>query len=409
MKERSDPVNQNLSYQQEFMLPPTIRQKSVLPYVLIGIGYMIFYVVWMLIVQVAAILVYQVKAEAQLGIQADEEAIMKLAKQLLLDNAELINLIVQFSAILLIVLLYVIIRVVSNQGEKPSVRDYFSLKRIKLSTAGISILIAISMYFVVVGFMAVATELFPALGESYNDAMGTDEKTNWLFLFLTTVIGAPLVEELIYRNMAITNMRRAMPPIAAALISAVVFGAVHGHPLQIVYAASLGVIFGILFVRTDSIYPSLIAHTVFNAMGIMFSYIGQFIDTSNEESPEAIVFDTVIFLLMLASLVGAPLLIWLFLRMTNREKKLINADSVLYQTPCGNPTQPTLPLYGQMPNGYPYQPDPTEMQGGWVFDPRFGWIWVKSEPTQPQVPTDPSDTSVQKVKSSDDTTDESTQ
>ena len=57
-----------------------------------------------------------------------------------------------------------------------------------------------------------------------------------------------------------------MPVWAAVVLQAVLFGVVHGTPVQMAYAFLLGLAFGFLRSRTGSILPGIAAHAAFNAM-----------------------------------------------------------------------------------------------------------------------------------------------
>ena len=90
---------------------------------------------------------------------------------------------------------------------------------------------------------------------------------------IAVVLVAPVVEEFIFRGLIMTRLARAMPGRLAAALSAAVFGACHGHPVWFAYAFVLGVVFGLMDLRLGSIWPSILAHMVFNAIGQVFSLL----------------------------------------------------------------------------------------------------------------------------------------
>ncbi len=49
--------------------------------------------------------------------------------------------------------------------------------------------------------------------------------------------------------------------------SAAIFGLCHGHPVWFAYTFVLGVLFGLMDLRLGSIWPSILAHMVFNGVG----------------------------------------------------------------------------------------------------------------------------------------------
>ena len=82
---------------------------------------------------------------------------------------------------------------------------------------------------------------------------------------LNVVILTPIVEELIFRGLAFTRLRRGMSTSLAVLISAAVFGAVHGHPVSFLYASVLGVVLAwIMRKNNDSVIAPILCHAGFN-------------------------------------------------------------------------------------------------------------------------------------------------
>uniref|UniRef100_A0AB33IXV8 Type II CAAX endopeptidase family protein n=1 Tax=Prevotella sp. GTC17253 TaxID=3236793 RepID=A0AB33IXV8_9BACT len=85
------------------------------------------------------------------------------------------------------------------------------------------------------------------------------------------VIGilAPFVEEMVFRGAILRRLLGAMGQKwhwVAILISAVLFGSVHGNLPQFVHAVLLGLLLGWLYYRTDSIVPGVVLHWVNNTI-----------------------------------------------------------------------------------------------------------------------------------------------
>ena len=102
--------------------------------------------------------------------------------------------------------------------------------------------------------------------EDYMEASAALNDTG-LLMMLATVIFAPLVEEIVFRGLVLTRLRRGMPGWLAVLITALAFGVCHGQIVWIAYAFVLGTIFGFMALRARSIWPSLTAHLIFNGIG----------------------------------------------------------------------------------------------------------------------------------------------
>lgn len=90
---------------------------------------------------------------------------------------------------------------------------------------------------------------------------------------VAVVLVAPVVEEFVFRGLIMTRMARVMPGWLAAALSAAIFGVCHGHPVWFAYAFVLGLVFGLMDLRLGSIWPSIWAHMVFNAIGQIFDLL----------------------------------------------------------------------------------------------------------------------------------------
>ena len=84
---------------------------------------------------------------------------------------------------------------------------------------------------------------------------------------ISITIMAPLVEELLFRGAIQGHLLRiGIKPFYAILISSLVFGVVHGNPIQIPFAFSFGLILGWLYYRTGNLAISIIGHFINNSI-----------------------------------------------------------------------------------------------------------------------------------------------
>lgn len=129
--------------------------------------------------------------------------------------------------------------------------------------------LAPALYFVVTIALAMLPEQWL---ESYSEASaGLD--SGGVIGVIAIVLVAPVVEEFVFRGLIATRLSRAMPGWLAVVLSAVLFGVCHGHPVWFGYAFVLGVFFGFIDLRAGSILPSILGHMVFNAIGQIFSLL----------------------------------------------------------------------------------------------------------------------------------------
>ena len=85
-----------------------------------------------------------------------------------------------------------------------------------------------------------------------------------------TVVVAPLVEEIVFRGLLFGALAPRIGVLAAALVSALVFGAVHGDPVLFPTIAALGFVSAIAYAATGNLWVSITLHALNNAVGAIF-------------------------------------------------------------------------------------------------------------------------------------------
>jgi membrane protease YdiL (CAAX protease family) len=86
---------------------------------------------------------------------------------------------------------------------------------------------------------------------------------------IAAIFGAPLIEEIVFRAGPLTHLNKKMPTFWAVMLTSALFAFAHGNPVQMIYTFVLGLFAGFLFVKTDSIYPSIVCHFVFNGANLI--------------------------------------------------------------------------------------------------------------------------------------------
>jgi uncharacterized protein len=90
----------------------------------------------------------------------------------------------------------------------------------------------------------------------------------FLASLLTIAVLAPLVEELIFRGLLYGWLAGRWGTIVAWIVSSLAFAAAHFEPAHIILVLPLGLWFGWLRRRTDSLWPSLVCHMINNGIAI---------------------------------------------------------------------------------------------------------------------------------------------
>ena len=86
---------------------------------------------------------------------------------------------------------------------------------------------------------------------------------------ISMAIIAPILEELLFRG-AIQGflLHIFKNPWVGIIIASLLFGVIHGNPIQIFYATCLGIGFGWIYYRTGSLLPAIVGHIFNNSLAV---------------------------------------------------------------------------------------------------------------------------------------------
>ncbi|MFV0527717.1 MAG: HAD hydrolase-like protein [Lachnospiraceae bacterium] len=94
-----------------------------------------------------------------------------------------------------------------------------------------------------------------------------------LLLLVIGVLG-PVSEELVFRGLVFTRMKKYMSPGKAILLSSLLFGLYHMNVVQFIYATCLGILMAALYEREKSLLAPMLYHIAANIWSVLFSYFG---------------------------------------------------------------------------------------------------------------------------------------
>ncbi|MBB6216459.1 hypothetical protein HNQ80_002561 [Anaerosolibacter carboniphilus] len=84
-----------------------------------------------------------------------------------------------------------------------------------------------------------------------------------IVLILLVVITGPIYEEILYRGIIMKGLLLRNKPWVAVVTSSIIFGLIHLNIHQGLNAFIIGLIFGFIYLKTDSLIPSIVMH-IFN-------------------------------------------------------------------------------------------------------------------------------------------------
>lgn len=108
---------------------------------------------------------------------------------------------------------------------------------------------------------------FPeSLMDSFVASHDTLSMGNPFVNFISVAILAPIVEEVFFRGLIYTRLKAGMNIIVAAILSAIMFGVMHGEIIWILYAFVVGIMLVWVFETTNSLLPCIVIHIANNSL-----------------------------------------------------------------------------------------------------------------------------------------------
>lgn len=190
----------------------------------------------------------------------------------------------------------------AHSGLRRVRSSQFGLLRTPLWRAALLVVLAVVLFY---GFAAVWSVLLEnKTKEKLLEQLGANEGAVLLVgsAVLTCVI-APICEEILFRGFIFTSLRNWRGPWPAAILTGIVFGAVHATSapeIDLAPLAFLGFVLCLLYRATGSLYPCIAAHAINNC----FAFAG--LEKWNWQLPVLIVgaLTGIFLLVLLAQAIG---------------------------------------------------------------------------------------------------------
>ncbi len=162
--------------------------------------------------------------------------------------------------------------------RKKSFAGEIGLRKTELLSVPASFLFGVALQVLVVFIIGFVSVAIPSIAEK---AIESEEVYNYMFgnasttsVFFATAVVTPVLEEILFRGLIYTRMKKAMPKAAAMLLSALWFGFAHsGGAHQVAYAAVLGIIMVLIYEKYNSLWPCIFLHAGFNSTSFLYEFI----------------------------------------------------------------------------------------------------------------------------------------
>ncbi|MGW6602880.1 CPBP family intramembrane glutamic endopeptidase [Streptomyces sp. NPDC055036] len=120
----------------------------------------------------------------------------------------------------------------------------------------------------VLAFLAgqsLALWIYVTLGSAgFDESNQTRHAAGTLATLLLTMVAAPVGEEALFRGLIYPLLRKRVGILVSTLVTAVVFGLLHGNAVQFVSPLPLAVVLALVYERTRALWPCMLLHLGFN-------------------------------------------------------------------------------------------------------------------------------------------------
>lgn len=135
-----------------------------------------------------------------------------------------------------------------------------------ISFVGMMLAIGCSFLFFLLldkGLDPIFEGIFPQSEQDYQEMIQSLTKSPMTSLIQVCVL-APVMEEILMRGVVLGGLKNTYGTGAALLISATFFACLHFNMVQTLSAFVCGIVLGLLYIRTNSVFCCMIAHSGYN-------------------------------------------------------------------------------------------------------------------------------------------------
>ncbi len=159
--------------------------------------------------------------------------------------------------------------------EEPSNKRSFS-RSISLRDVVIGVPLGFASQFILMNMVNwPLMQLFPDSFSSDEISQRATDLTNtapgaWVIvLILVVAVGAPIVEEIVYRGAVQTHLQKTAGTAVALIGTAVLFAAIHMSLIEFPGLFAFALVLGITRLRSDTLGLPIVTHMSFNAAGLI--------------------------------------------------------------------------------------------------------------------------------------------
>jgi sodium transport system permease protein len=147
-----------------------------------------------------------------------------------------------------------------------SARETLALRLPSPRGALAAVVLGLSAWTVAIGFLLRLVPVPESLAKGLGDLLLLGGRPFYV-VFLLFAVTPAICEELLFRGLLLSGLRK-LGPTAAVALSALLFGLAHASVYRLLPTAFLGVVIGVTRLRTRSILPGMIIHALNNGLAL---------------------------------------------------------------------------------------------------------------------------------------------
>jgi membrane protease YdiL (CAAX protease family) len=144
-------------------------------------------------------------------------------------------------------------------------------------TLVLSVFLGGALWVLSIGLMELQSLALPpppeylALFRAIHEALAPRNALDAVVSVVVIAIAPGVGEELLTRGILLPSLLRVLRPSGAIWISAILFAVMHFDPYRFVFTLVIGLLLGVLRVRTGSLWPAIVAHVTLNTLTFLIA------------------------------------------------------------------------------------------------------------------------------------------
>ena len=130
--------------------------------------------------------------------------------------------------------------------------------------------IALTAVLMFLAGQTAAAWIYTHLGSTgFDQHVQTQQSSGFVLSVFVSLLVAPIVEETLFRGLLYPMLRKKAGAVVAAVLTSLLFAAMHGNAVQAVAVIPLGLLLALIAERTRRVWPCVVLHLAYNFGAMM--------------------------------------------------------------------------------------------------------------------------------------------